>query len=1072
MKRATVREEKITIPTYKIAEYDKNPMFLDKRVYQGSSGRVYPHPVCYGVADEAVDCEYNAVFLDISVMILPELGGRVQRLYDKTNGCDAVYYNEVIKPALVGLAGPWISGGIEFNWPQHHRPSTFDQIEVTTEKHEDGSATVWVGEIEHMFHTKCTTGFTVYPDRAYLEVSARLYNPTERPQTFLWWANPAVAVNDDTQSVFPPDVTAVFDHGKRDVSKFPIADGVYYKVDYSPGTDISRYKNIPVPTSYMAYRSDFDFIGNYDHKKRAGLLHIADHHISPGKKQWTWGNGDFGRAWDRNLTDESGPYIELMTGVFTDNQPDFTFLKPYEEKTFTQYFMPYRDAGAVKNANLEALLNVEIENGEVKVTVYSPSGLHDATILVMDGGRQIYNAPLEIETAGTFAASVADADAKYDDVSVLIMRRAGDIVLSHFPKKYDSAVPDVAEALPEPSEIETCEKLFLAGTHLEQYRHATRSPEPYYLEGLRRDPDDIRINNAYGKYLYARGRAEESVPYFRAAVKSATWKNPNPYDCEPYYNLGLALEASGDDDGAYDAYYKAAWDGDMQCAAFYRLALIASRRWEYAEALAFVSQSLVRGAHNMNARTLKTALLRRLGRIDEAIAFAKETIGIDTLDFGSRYELYRLTGGGADELKSIMRGDAHNHIELALLYIAAELGGDAVDILSRAKDDGPMTHYYLYYCGIDEELDAAEAADPAYCFPNRLEDIAVLKKAIDGGGERAKYYLGLLYYDKGRRADAISLWESCADKIGIPTVYRDLAIAYYNEYRDGGRALPYMERAFALDETNARVFFELDCLRRELSVEPEARLAAMENNARLLPLRDDLYTEYITLLNLCGRHSEAYARIMSHKFHPWEGGEGKITSQYRRALVGMAREDGDRAVEYLTRALEYPHNLGEGKLAGCLDNDIYYMLGELSSGGEAVEYYKLAARGSGSLGSATYYNDQPPEMTYYAALALRALGDTDGAEARFSEFIEYGESHKNDGGEIDYFAVSLPDLLIFETDLAKKNRVHCIYMSALGKLGLGSLDEARALAREGLALDPAHAGLREIVNCGCGKVTV
>ena len=83
----------------------------------------------------------------------------------------------------------------------------------------------------------------------------------------------------------------------------------------------------------MAYHSDYNFIGNYDYSKNAGLLHIADHHVSPGKKQWTWGNGDFGKAWDRNLTDENGPYIELMTGMFTDNQPDFTFLKPYEEKT-------------------------------------------------------------------------------------------------------------------------------------------------------------------------------------------------------------------------------------------------------------------------------------------------------------------------------------------------------------------------------------------------------------------------------------------------------------------------------------------------------------------------------------------------------------------------------------------------------------------------------------------------------------------------------------------------------------------------------------------------------------------
>ena len=157
MKKVLVRQEKITIPTYPISAYDKNPMFLEKRVYQGSSGRVYPHPVCEGVSDTKVDREYDAIYLEndyLLVMILPELGGRIQRMYDKTNGYDAVYYNEVIKPALVGLAGPWISGGIEFNWPQHHRPSTYDPTDWKIESGADGSVTVWVGETEKMFHTK------------------------------------------------------------------------------------------------------------------------------------------------------------------------------------------------------------------------------------------------------------------------------------------------------------------------------------------------------------------------------------------------------------------------------------------------------------------------------------------------------------------------------------------------------------------------------------------------------------------------------------------------------------------------------------------------------------------------------------------------------------------------------------------------------------------------------------------------------------------------------------------------------------------------------------------------------
>ena len=351
-------------------------MFLEKRVYQGSSGAVYPHPVIESVGDEKADRTYTGIWLEnryLRILLLPELGGRVQMAYNKVNDHHFVYYNQVIKPALVGLTGPWISGGIEFNWPQHHRPSTFEPVDYTVEEHADGSKTVWLNEVERMFRTKGMAGFRLYPDRAYLEIHVQLYNRTPLPQTFLWWANPAVSVDDNYQSIFPPDVYAVMDHGKRAVSTFPIATGTYYKVNYAPGTDISRYKNIPVPTSYMAYHSDFDFLGYYDHGRQAGMLHVANHHLVPGKKQWTWGNGDFGRAWDRQLTDEDGPYIELMCGAFTDNQPDFSWLQPGEEKRFTQVFMPYTAIGGVKNASKEVALNLEIVDDHARFGVYSTS---------------------------------------------------------------------------------------------------------------------------------------------------------------------------------------------------------------------------------------------------------------------------------------------------------------------------------------------------------------------------------------------------------------------------------------------------------------------------------------------------------------------------------------------------------------------------------------------------------------------------------------------------------------------------------------------------------------------------
>ncbi|MDE7471379.1 MAG: DUF5107 domain-containing protein, partial [Paramuribaculum sp.] len=555
--------EALTIPTYEAGKPEKSPMFLEKRVYQGSSGVVYPYPVIEKIADEATPHIYQAVFIEneyLKIMILPELGGRVQMAYDKIARRHFVYYNHVIKPALVGLAGPWISGGIEFNWPQHHRPSTFMPIDSAIEENADGSVTVWVSEVERMFGQKGRAGFTLRPGVARLEIKGAVGNPTELPQTFLWWANPAVAVNDHYQSVFPPDINAVFDHGKRAVSSFPIATGTYYKMDYSAGVDISNYKNIKVPTSYMGINSGYDFEGGYENDTKCGMLHVASHHVSPGKKQWTWGNGDFGRAWDRNLTDSDGPYIELMAGVYTENQPDFAWLQPYEEKRFTQYFFPYRELGVVKNATRDYVMNILEEDGGLVIKLFATvTAKIRIVVTTRKDGRRVLECESDVSPREIFSHKLGEG-MKIDDLRVEIY--SGGKIAMIWEAEADEAkrLPDAAIAAAAPEDIKSCDRLYLTGMHLEQYRHATFSAKDYYEEALRRDPADARCNNAMGLWYLRRGRFDIAEKYLRRAVAEICRYNPNPYDGEAIYNLGVTLMRQGRDAEAYDRFAKAAWN--------------------------------------------------------------------------------------------------------------------------------------------------------------------------------------------------------------------------------------------------------------------------------------------------------------------------------------------------------------------------------------------------------------------------------------------------------------------------------------------------------------------------------
>jgi tetratricopeptide (TPR) repeat protein len=1066
-------EEEVVIPTYEVGEPEQCPMFLETRVYQGSSGKVYPYPIIEKISDEKVDKPYRAVWLEneyLRVMLLPELGGRIQRAYDKTNGYDFVYHNRVVKPALVGLLGPWISGGIEFNWPQHHRPTTFMPVEHRIRENADGSRTVLMGDVDRMYGTRSVTSFTLYPGKAYIEIRGQLYNPTPFPQTFLWWANPAVAVNDNTQSIFPPDVHAVMDHGKRDVSRFPIATGVYYKQDYSEGVDISRYKNIPVPTSYMAEKSEFDFVGGYDYGAKAGILHVADHHISPGKKQWTWGCGDFGRAWDRNLTDEDGPYIELMTGVFTDNQPDFTWLKPFEEKSFTQYFMPYKEIGEVKNASTDAMVGLSLGEGAADVAVYASGAFAGAMVALSVGGEEVWRERTDLSPLKAFRARVLLSYNNETDVTLSVRDAGGRLLVGYTPlEKVIEKLPEPAQPAKDPAEIPTNEELLLTGLHIEQYRHATYLPDPYYLEGLKRDPGDARINNAYGNLLLRRGDFEGAEARFRAAVRRLTWKNSNPYDGEPHFNLGLALFHQGRLDEAYDAFFKSTWSSAQQESGFYFLAAIDCGRGAFEAALAHVERALVRNAHSVKTRGLKAVLLRKLGRAEEMGAWIAESLELDPFDHLSAWTL-----GAEGPNLGMLTDSAEGCLRAARDYLEFGCPEEAAAVLEACRKPTALTHLYrahaLRLMGRDDSaaLSDAAAAPSQYVFPNHLEDIRVLTGAMAAApaDPRIPCYLGNLYYDKRQYEKAIRLWERSVDLDGKYMVaLRNLAIGCFNKLRQPEKAMVLMERAFALDTANARIFLELDQLRKKRNISPEQRLAAYERYPDAFARRDDLYIEYVALLNQAGRHREAYERIMARTFHPWEGGEGKVTAQYKLALIGlageaMARGDAKAAGDWLKKGLSYPANLGEGRLEGTKDNHLYYHLAlcleAQGRAGEAETCFRKATLGDPEPAGAFFYNDQPAEMILYQGLAFRKLGQSAAANARFYKLIDYGEQHLFDEVRIPYFAVSLPELSVFDDDLKKRNQAHCRFLIGLGKLGIGATEEAEIALAQALDIDPNH----------------
>lgn len=947
-------------------------------------------------------------------------------------------------------------------------------VEYQIEEHKDGGRTVWLSEHEPMNRMKGMVGICLSPGKSIIEAKVRLYNRTALPQTFLWWANAGIRVHDQYQAFFPPDVTFVADHAKRAVSRFPVARGYYYGVDYSAGVDITWYKNIPVPTSYMVTKSAYDFFGGYDHAKGAGVVHVADRGVAPGKKMWTWGNAEFGYAWDRELTDSDGPYIELMAGVFTDNQPDFSWLQPYETKTFRQYWYPIQEIGPVKNANRLLAVNLERKGGEWIVGACATERLERVRLVLTSGDTVVLDERISLLPGRPYVSrlEIADVAQERDLLLRVLSADGGELIRYRSEAREESELGEPATEPPAPEQMASSDELYITGLHLDQYRHATRQPETYWLEALRRDPNDARCNTAMGVLLLRRGQAGAAEEHLRRAVTRLTRRNPNPCDGEPYYHLGIALQALERFDEAYDAFRKSGWSYAFVSAAGYRMATLACRRGDFELALQHLEDALTANSQHLQARNLKTAILRRSGKQDAALEMARETQRIDRLDFWASRELdlQDCTRAAPD----LLRGDPQNYLDLAYDYAEAGFWADAMAVLDSCPAPHPMVFYSLaHFCDQAGDADAAQRfrhmgaeASPDYCFPARLEELRVLENAVATNPQdpRAHYYLGNLLYDKQRREEAVGHWaRACELDSAFSIPWRNLGIAYFNLRGDAGRATACYRKARAANPADARLLYEYDQLRKRTGAEPRERLAELERERPLVEHRDDLTIELVTLYNQTDRPATALEILLSRRFHPWEGGEGLVSGQYVLAhtLLGrraLAEGNANEALQHFEAARSYPHNLGEGKHLltderhmDCFAAQAFSMLGRDA---EARRSWERAADGPCA----------PGMFTWFRALALRALGQSEPADKLLSELRAFAEERLRADIKIDYFATSLPNFLLFEDNLQQRNTVECLFLRGIANQGQGRTAEAAEDLRKVLELDRNHIWARLVLR--------
>ena len=1027
--------EPLWIDTYEPGEPDPYPLFLDRRVYQGSSGRVYPLPMIDSVAHEKAPRQWQAIHLEnayVRLVLLPEIGGRIHIGYDKVAGYDFFYRNNVIKPALVGLAGPWISGGVEFNWPQHHRPATFLPVDARIEREDDGAVVVWHSDLDPLQRMRALHGIRLRPGSSLVEVEAALHNRTDVPQTFLWWANVAARVHEEYQSFFPDDVAYVADHARRAITAFPRADRDYYGVDYpalaAERTDADRidiYSNIPVPTSYMITDTQDDFFGGYDHAADAGFVHWADRAISPGKKQWTWGDGEIGRAWDAQLTDADGPYVELMAGVYTDNQPDFSWLLPGETKRFSQFWFPIHATGPVRQASTEAAVGIAAAGSGMRVTALTTRTRAGAAVVVRRGEEELarwvadlgpdlpFEGVVEVEAdAAGLTVTVEDAG----EALVTWRCRAGEAV---------AAEPWLATAPPAPADIASADELFTTAVHLLQYRHPSRSAVPYLRETLRRDPADTRAATALGAWHLHRGEYAEAAATLDVAIERLTRRNLNPRDGETVYLRALVAERLGDDPGADRWFAKAGWNAAFAASAALGRARLALRAGRAGDAL-----RLARDAREIpEARRLEVLALAALGDASAATRVLDALADADPLDPGTR------------ALRGEFLGlDARMPLEVGAEFARAGAWTEALaatETVTRATPAAGLagpTRGYLRALWLDRagrshdaelERRAAAATSSVLAFPAGLDQYDALVAAVDADATDAvaSGLLGMWLLDAGRGDDALARLRAAADAGSIdPVVWRNLAIALVVADGDDEAADAALAHALAL-RADARLVFERDVLAIRRGLAPEDRLALLQRHPHLLGQRDDLAVRHVNLLLDSDRVEEAWELVTARRFRPFEGGEGQVIAAFDRAACRRAEAliDAGRAVEaaaLLESGLVPPPSLGEGRHPAERPVERWVLLGRARAADGDLEGADAAWRAAVAPTPLAVAPRPADASTFWRGMALLHLGDDTAAEAEFAALDSRAAELRAARDEVDYFATSVPELTLFDVGTA------------------------------------------------------
>jgi tetratricopeptide (TPR) repeat protein len=918
-----VWQGEVVIPTYEEGLPDPNPPFDLFRTSRFS----YPYTLRQNLTDKRVDKSHRALFVEneyLKCTVLPDLGGHLYGCVDKRNGQQMFYANPSLKFAAIAYRGAWAAFGVEFNFPVSHNWMTVSPVDFAVTRGADGSAAIWVGNIDRPYGMQWRVQLTLRPGRAVLEQATTLYNRNDVRHRFYWWTNAGVQVDDDSQVIYPMDYTA--SHGFTFVDTWPID---------SAGHDLRTVGSHKYgPVSRFAHLSREPYMAVYHPKSRSGVAHFSAPDQAPAKKLWSWSSDADGLDWRRALSDNNSAYVEIQAGLFR-NQETYGFLDPQQSLTFTEFWMPMLDLGGLSRANPNALVNVTRVPEKpgfvtLDLALNVTRAYRGARVSIADGARQVAADTLDLSPQATFRKRFA-GQLSAGTYTVKVEDQTGRIVLSHTEGAYDFAGrgevrAGAQKAYEFPAPESRSDGDFAALGMQQELDGQLLVAFATYQDGLKRFPDSLDLNRSAGRLLVGLKQFDAATPLLTKALSRVS------NDREAAYYLGLADAALGRARRARLNWESSQQFGPLRVASLMNLAALSAREGRVNDALELLGRAGVDAPDAVRARAFEITLLRSSGRVDAARARLEDLQRFDPTNSLLRHE--RVLLGTPDEsLWRHLAADPERILELVIDYMRIGQYQDALALLSRKYPAGadvvsepgmprpehyPLIAYYRGYCrslsGGDgkPDFDQASTMATAYTFPQRPESLTVLKQAIERNAAdgTAHFLLGSLYLSGGMVDLAMKSWEAArAVNPRMPTLHRNMGFALLNSGGSAARAVELFQEGTTYDPANVGVYIGLEQAMALAGRSADERARAILGYPDQKNLPASLVYKLALALSDAGRFDDA-ERQFPGRFFPREEGGINVRQVYlevrlRRALALAASKDCRKAQE-ITGALARP----------------------------------------------------------------------------------------------------------------------------------------------------------------------